>query len=962
MAEYHFSGSLVQRSKGQSAVARAAYNSREKLFDARMGTTWDYSRKQDCEHRAIHAPHGAPAWVLDRTSLWNAAEAAEGRRCNAQSARSFHIGLPRELSELARRDLVSAFVEQEFVRRGMVADVAIHRDEENPHFHLLVTMRKLSGDGFASTKQRAWNRKELLIEWREAWERHANLALAQEGHSARIDHRSYRARGIDLAPQPKLFRHQSQASSDRRDHVRERRLLLDEVAEENGRRILSRPETALEALTSRQSTFTHRDLLKLLHRHTSTRAQFEAALAAVLRSSELCVLHEDQDGQAVYSTRAVIACERSIVSYAHLLATRRGHRVRNRHLQQALALSPHKLTEEQVNAIRHVTQSGDLALVQGFAGTGKSSLLRSARLAWEGEGYTVVGGALTGRAAEGLTEEARIGARTLKSWIMRWEQGKSRLGHNHIFVLDEAAMVGSGDFQRIVEHVRKSGAKLVLVGDIEQLQPIEIGAPMRLLQERYSAAQLTQVMRQKNAWQQRATYAFATRDSRAALNAYLEHGRIHGCASTEEAYDAVVRAWAKARSDAPLATSLLLAFRRKDVHELNLRAREIRLRAGELGEDHLFATESGTRTFAINDRIVFLRNSVDVMNGTLGTVEHIANGKLAVRLDDQKKIVVDPATYPHFDHGYATTINKSQGVTVDYAFVYASRYMDAALTYVALSRHRRDAALFYSQREFKSTERLLRLLSRRRTKRMAIDVLGQEGVARALREELGRSERAFVDAATPDPKIMLAACEPVANQHLWTKEDIMQNWAYMPTEDERDVQRRAESRYEVRLAEYRALRAPTQDQRERALAEIEQARIAFDDATLALYGGKKLRRIENIARRHNATVERARTRVASLRELQQAATQQREIDQMLQARNHEALKARSLAHADQGVRFAVQQVVLQNGITILELVDPRGGPVVLAPASACYVNGASALIAPRPRENDRADGSQGRGR
>jgi hypothetical protein len=198
VAIYHFSVQVISRSQGRSAVAAAAYRAGERLKDERYGHTYDYTKKNVAE-RAIAAPENAPAWVKDRERLWNAVEAAEKRK-DAQLCREINIALPRELTAWQQRKLVSAFVTEQFVKRGMIADVAIHRDNpENPHAHIMLTMREITPAGFGK-KVREWNDKELLETWRAEWANYANRALERAGYQERIDHRSLEAQGSDLLP------------------------------------------------------------------------------------------------------------------------------------------------------------------------------------------------------------------------------------------------------------------------------------------------------------------------------------------------------------------------------------------------------------------------------------------------------------------------------------------------------------------------------------------------------------------------------------------------------------------------------------------------------------------------------------------------------------------------------------------------------------------------------------------
>lgn len=207
MAIYHLTAKVMKRSEGRNALHAAAYRSGERLADERTGHTYDYTRRKGVEHVEIMAPPGSPAWVYDRTTLWNRIEAFEKRK-DAQLAREVEFALPRELSREQCVELARAFIGEEFVARGMIADFAIHRTKaadggDHPHCHVMLTMRPLEGDGFGK-KARDWNAVELLEHWRAAWAGTANDALTRAGELARIDHRSHAEQGISKEPQPYL--------------------------------------------------------------------------------------------------------------------------------------------------------------------------------------------------------------------------------------------------------------------------------------------------------------------------------------------------------------------------------------------------------------------------------------------------------------------------------------------------------------------------------------------------------------------------------------------------------------------------------------------------------------------------------------------------------------------------------------------------------------------------------------
>lgn len=203
MAIYHLSAKVVGRSSGRSATGSAAYRAGEEIVDERTGLVHDYTRKGGVDHAEILAPDHAPEWAQDRATLWNEVEKAEKRK-DAQLYREVEVALPRELSPEKMQELVRGFAHEQFVERGMVADVAYHHlKSDNPHAHIMLTTREITPEGFGQ-KNRDWNRKEALEQWREAWQAHTNKSLELSGHESRIDHRTLEAQGIERLPQVHL--------------------------------------------------------------------------------------------------------------------------------------------------------------------------------------------------------------------------------------------------------------------------------------------------------------------------------------------------------------------------------------------------------------------------------------------------------------------------------------------------------------------------------------------------------------------------------------------------------------------------------------------------------------------------------------------------------------------------------------------------------------------------------------
>ncbi|MDF2630019.1 MAG: MobA/MobL family protein [Symbiobacteriaceae bacterium] len=208
MAIYYMNVQVIGRSGGRTATGAAAYRAGERIVDERTGQVYDYTRRTGEIETEIMAPQGAPEWAQDRSRLWNEVERAE-RRGDAQVAREIVVAFPKELTPGEQRELIRGYVQEQFVSRGMVADVAIHRNPDNPHAHIMLSMRELGPEGFSARKNRDWNKPEALLQWREQWATHANRALERAGVEGRIDHRSLKDQGSERLPQVHLGPHAS---------------------------------------------------------------------------------------------------------------------------------------------------------------------------------------------------------------------------------------------------------------------------------------------------------------------------------------------------------------------------------------------------------------------------------------------------------------------------------------------------------------------------------------------------------------------------------------------------------------------------------------------------------------------------------------------------------------------------------------------------------------------------------
>src|SRR5690606_10135067 len=255
-----------------------------------------------------------------------------------------------------------------------------------------------------------------------------------------------------------------------------------------------------------------------------------------------------------------------------------------------------------------------------------------------------------------------------------WKNGREMRTSRDVLVIDEAGMVGTRQLERVLSHAAEAGAKVVLVGDPQQLQSIEAGAAFRSIHERHGGVEIETVRRQREDWQRDATRDLATGKTGAAIHAYDRHDMVHEAASREQARDDLIDRWDRERQASPDSSRIILTHTNAEVWELNEAARDRMREAGDLGEDVRVTVERGARNFAAGDRVMFLQNErgLCVKNGTLGTIEHVSAQSMSVQTDDGRSIAFDLKDYDRIDHGYAATIHKAQGMTVDRTHVLAT--------------------------------------------------------------------------------------------------------------------------------------------------------------------------------------------------------------------------------------------------------------------------------------------------
>jgi conjugative relaxase-like TrwC/TraI family protein len=481
-------------------------------------------------------------------------------------------------------------------------------------------------------------------------------------------------------------------------------------------------QESVERLTSSQAYFSEKTLLRFAAEEAVGKLGIEGIKKKVsdYLENEAINLGRGRNGERYFTTPEIDALEKRMIFQVE--AAKTGWHGSPGVFRETVASD--KLNAEQKHALFSITGGSEssIKVVSGMAGTGKTTLLKSAREFWEAQGFEVRGAALAAVAAKGLEEGAGIKSETLHKTLFDIEKGNLRLTGKTVLVVDEAGMVGTRQMAELVEAVAKSKAQLVLVGDEKQLQPIEHGNPFKAIGEVVGRSELTDIRRQSDLWAREAVKDFAFGRAAEGLKAYAEKDLLFVGVSRKEAIKEMVSDWAKERTQ-NLKESLMLAGTKADVRRINSVAQEERIKNRELKTADSIVIDQ--QKVFVNDRIVFTKNkkTLGVRNGEFGTVKEIdpINQTIKIRLDNGSRVKISLQTYDSIQLGYAVTTHKAQGVTVDRSYILAGGSMqDRELSYVQMSRSRTQTKIYTERAEVGDTiAELSKTMNRSRQKDIA---------------------------------------------------------------------------------------------------------------------------------------------------------------------------------------------------------------------------------------------------
>ncbi len=752
----------VSRSSGGNAVRSAAYNARAEIAAPATNQVFYFKHRGDLEHHEVLLPDGADPILSKSAILWNAAEAAEKRK-DAQVARELVLALPMDVGVTLEDqvELARSFAIEHFVSKGVVVQLDVHAPHANPgeeqssgeganwHAHLLVTTRRVDGVGFEDRKARdlspevrSIGKRKIVSEgdlWGELWRTHQDRWFVEHGLGVRVD-ATAAVPGEHLGP--KRMRGVGSRAAARAEELR----TANEAAARN-------PAAVLAALTRNSATFTERDLERYVLKHLPEKDRV-AATVAVLTHPDLLALHDRDTGAAVGRFTTTTVRNQEQMALAHAAAVLgAGHHRGVISAAQAAALAERTLRPEQQEAFEHAAGAGGLKVIEGRAGTGKSYTLGAVRDAHQRAGYRVVGLAPTNVVAQDMGRDGFGETGTVHSALFALKNGRTAWDSRTVLVVDEAAMLDSRVTGELLAAARVSGAKVVLAGDDRQLASVERGGLFTALRERHGSAVLQQVDRQQVPWQREAAQDLAEGRFTQAVRAFDRHGAVTWTADDAANLAVLVKRWQADTVADPQATRFVFAYTNAEVDALNTGLRGVLRARGALGPDVRLDTQHGAASFAVGDRVQFTTTAkrLGLFNGNAGTITALdkATGRVTAQLDSGRAVAWQVAEFDGFRHGYAGTIYKGQGKTLDHTYLLHGKHWRAASSYVALTRQRLGAQVFVSRQVAQNVGQLARQMARGEVRAAS--------VALATAAEAAVSPRQVAEAAAARAEAMRAA-------------------------------------------------------------------------------------------------------------------------------------------------------------------------------------------------------------
>jgi conjugative relaxase-like TrwC/TraI family protein len=457
-------------------------------------------------------------------------------------------------------------------------------------------------------------------------------------------------------------------------------------------------------VTAHASHFDRRDAVQAVAELLPNGApapEVESVADAFLTSDSVITVSETAKATR-YTTQRIWELEREALKAAERMAAEpraeAGELIAARVIQSRQTLKP-----DQREMVRRLLAGREgIVVVIGEAGTGKSFATVAAAEGWAQAGYSLRVAAPTWRAANVLRAEG-LEATSIARLLGDIDRGKAWLSERSVLLIDEAGMVGSEDMAALVGHAEEAGAKLVLIGDPQQLGAIDAGGLFSAIADRSEPVVLDEVIRHNHELDRDAAKRIREGEGSDALSLYRSAERVTVAEDAEQRREAMVEDWwASFRED---EDALMISQRNAEVERLNAIAREVMRTEGRLGKEEI---EVGEARFAAGDQVITRVNdhANEIYNRERWEIAQVdaEKGRVVLEgIDQSRRVEVGPdylaqttldGDAPALQHAYAVTTYCAQGTTVDRAYVMADPSMDKQEFYVATSRSREETWLY----------------------------------------------------------------------------------------------------------------------------------------------------------------------------------------------------------------------------------------------------------------------------
>ena len=659
---FHLSVGHVSRSTGRSTVQNVAYITGEVLHEDRRGIRADYANNRGKATWGTLAPLGSGIEEKD-LSFWNKLETFEDAYArkrfknpetlerylsHARVGQTYELALPKELTKEQNIALVREATLERFVSKGLLATYSINWNEGNPHVHITVSTRTVWNGEISWDKSvaRSLVTPSGLRESRKIFAEFINKHMELAGLSDRVDWRSYADLGLELIP---TYHKGWQAHSLEREGLFSR--IANEnaqISEENKQRIAEAPSIILRELTSKQATFSERDVVRLVQDRMRDEVGVLSQHVIYSVMKEAVEVGGGFDDIKRYTSKDYQAKEDYILeSLTRVSLEAFGEQkaaggrpstvsITQARVDELLGGEASWLNEGQKEAVKTLCGDSRFSVLVGRAGTGKTTALQYVVRLHQEAGFNVLGMAPSATAAHELRKGAGCQSDTIAHYAYHWKpyfealekleqatteeerdlcqemieafkesKASQKLANeNTLILVDEIGMVGvggalegggtsgiAGGWHSLIKAVQATGAKLMVVGDDHQAKPVEAGDVSRKVfrdfRDTENLCVLTEIQRQKVPWMKEASLHLAELRTSEALGMYEQQGHIQQYEANGDVYQDMARQYLRNRVAQPDSENLVMAYTNEEVRELNNEIRKILKENNLLGKDDL---------------------------------------------------------------------------------------------------------------------------------------------------------------------------------------------------------------------------------------------------------------------------------------------------------------------------------------------------------------------------------------